>query len=213
MNIVKITELYTLKWLTLLCELYLKKFLELLLVVQWLRLWAANTGCAGWIPDRGTKILQAVRHAKNFFKRKGRASLVVQLVKNLPAMQETRFNPWVGKMPWRREWLPTPVFLPGEYHGQRRLAGYSPQGRKESDTTATELNWTEILGGAVKWCSHNENGLRVKSLQSCSTHCDPVDCSLPVSSVHGILQARLSEWVAMSSSRDLPKSRDQTHVS
>ena len=60
---------------------------------------------------------------------------MVQLVKNLPAMQETRFNPWVGKMPWRREWLPTPVFLPGEYHGQRRLAGYSPQGRKESDIT------------------------------------------------------------------------------
>ena len=57
------------------------------------------------------------------------------MVKNLPAMQETRFNPWVGKMPWRREWLPTPVFLPGEYHGQRRLAGYSPQGRKESDIT------------------------------------------------------------------------------
>ena len=57
------------------------------------------------------------------------------MVKNLPAMQETRFNAWVGKMPWRREWLPTPVFLPGEYHGQRSLAGYSPQGRKESDIT------------------------------------------------------------------------------
>ena len=37
------------------------------------------------------------------------------MVKNLPAMQETPgFNPWVGKIPWRREWLPTPVFLPGE---------------------------------------------------------------------------------------------------
>ena len=47
--------------------------------------------------------------------------------------------------------------------------------------------------------SHNENGLCAKSLQLCSTHCDPVDCSLPVSSVHRILQARLSEWVAMSS--------------
>ena len=32
------------------------------------------------------------------------------------------FNPWVGKIPWRREWQPTPVFLPGESHGQRRLA-------------------------------------------------------------------------------------------
>jgi len=46
-----------------------------------------------------------------------------------------RFNPWVGKILWRREWLPTPVFLPGESHGQRSLVGYSPRGCKESDTT------------------------------------------------------------------------------
>ena len=45
------------------------------------------------------------------------------------------FNPWVGKIPWRREWLPTPVFLPGEFHKQRSLLGYSPWGHKESDTT------------------------------------------------------------------------------
>ena len=37
--------------------------------------------------------------------------------------------------PWRQEWQPTPVFLPGEFHGQRRLAGYSPWGRKESGMT------------------------------------------------------------------------------
>ena len=40
------------------------------------------------------------------------------------------FNPWVGKIPWRRKWQPTPVFLPGESHGQRSLAGYSPWGRR-----------------------------------------------------------------------------------
>ena len=45
-------------------------------------------------------------------------------------------DPWVRKIPWRREWLPTPVFLPGESHGQRGLAGHSPWGNKESDTTA-----------------------------------------------------------------------------
>ena len=45
------------------------------------------------------------------------------------------FDAWVGKIPWRREWQPTPVFLPGEFHGQRSLAGYSPLGCKESDTT------------------------------------------------------------------------------
>ena len=44
------------------------------------------------------------------------------------------FNPWVGKIPWRRKWQPTPVFLPGKSHGQRSLAGYSPWGRKKSDT-------------------------------------------------------------------------------
>ena len=42
-----------------------------------------------------------------------------------------QFNPWVGKIPWRRAWHPTPVFLPGESHGQRSLAGYSPQGHQE----------------------------------------------------------------------------------
>ena len=45
------------------------------------------------------------------------------------------FDPWGGKIPWRREWLPTPVFLSGEFCGQRSLAGYSPWGYKESDTT------------------------------------------------------------------------------
>ena len=44
-------------------------------------------------------------------------------------------SPWVGKIPWRREWPPTPLFLPGEFHGQRSLAGYNPQDRKELDTT------------------------------------------------------------------------------
>ena len=45
------------------------------------------------------------------------------------------FDLWVGKIPWRREWLPTPVFLPGKSHGQRSLAGYSPWDGKELNTT------------------------------------------------------------------------------
>ena len=63
------------------------------------------------------------------------ASLVAQTVKNPPTMQETLFNPWVRKIPWRREWLPTPVFLPGESDEMRSLAGDSPWGHKESDMT------------------------------------------------------------------------------
>ena len=57
-------------------------------------------------------------------------SLVAETVKNLPAMQETRFDPWVRKIPWRGVWQPTPVFLPGKSHGQRSLVGYSPWGHK-----------------------------------------------------------------------------------
>ena len=63
------------------------------------------------------------------------ASLVAQMVKNLPARQETQVDPWVRKPPWRRAWQPPPVFLPGEPHGQWSLVGYSPWGRKESDMT------------------------------------------------------------------------------
>ena len=60
------------------------------------------------------------------------------MVKNLPANADVKrhgFHPWVGKIPWRRKWQPTPVLLPGESQGQRSLVGYSPWGRKESDTT------------------------------------------------------------------------------
>ena len=45
-----------------------------------------------------------------------------QTVKNPPAMQRPAFNPWVGKIPLRKECLPTPVFWPGEFHGQKKLA-------------------------------------------------------------------------------------------
>ena len=64
------------------------------------------------------------------------ASLVAQMVKRV-CLQCRRpgFNSWVGKIPWRRAWQPTPVFLPGECSLTEELAGYSPWGRKESDMT------------------------------------------------------------------------------
>ena len=64
------------------------------------------------------------------------------MVKNLPDNEEAMrcsFDPWVGKMPWRKAWQPTPVLLLGEFHRQRSLAGYSPCGCKESDTTAATV--------------------------------------------------------------------------
>ena len=59
------------------------------------------------------------------------------MVKNPPAnVKDAGSIPGSGRsIPWRRKWQPTPVFLPGESHGQRSLVGYSPQGHKESDTT------------------------------------------------------------------------------
>ena len=69
-------------------------------------------------------------------------------------MVKTRFYPWVGKIPWRREWLSTPVFLPGKSHGQRSLAGYSPWGQKESDTTEqlTQTLQIPVLGYSFSEC-------------------------------------------------------------
>ena len=76
-----------------------------------------------------------------------RASLVAQSVKKKKKKKSTcnagdhlqcrkhGFEIWVGKIPYRRERLPTPAFLPGEFHGQRSLVGYSPWGRKEWDMT------------------------------------------------------------------------------
>ena len=61
------------------------------------------------------------------------ASPVAHTVKDLPAMQMTRAESMVGKIPWRRKWLPTSVFLPEEFH--RNWEGYSPRGLQEPDMT------------------------------------------------------------------------------
>ena len=65
-----------------------------------------------------------------------------------------RFDPWVRKISWRRKWQSTPVFLPGEFYGQRSLVGYSPWGHKESDTT--------------KWLTHTHTHRAKESLKSVS---------------------------------------------
>ena len=56
-----------------------------------------------------------------------------------------QFEPWIGKIPWRREWLPSPVFFTGEFHGQRSLVGYSPWAAK-SQTQLSDFTFTFILG-------------------------------------------------------------------
>ena len=73
-----------------------------------------------------------------------------------------RFDSWVGKIPWRRKWLPTPVFLPRESHGQRTLVGYSPWGRKESDMTEQQTTHTKQKGHL---------GMERHRLQVCESFC------------------------------------------
>ena len=77
------------------------------------------------------------------------ASLMAQVIKNLSAMQVT----WVPSLgwedPWSREWLPTLVFLAGDFHGQRSLVGYSPWGRKESDMTGGNI-FTSLQPGYLE---------------------------------------------------------------
>ena len=89
------------------------------------------------------------------------------VVKNPPAnpgdIRDSGFDPWGRKIPWSREWQPAPVFLPGKFHGQRSLAGYSPWGCKEWDMTehahicsALKTNCYFIL--SVTWAPNNIQG-------------------------------------------------------
>ena len=77
-----------------------------------------------------------------------RTSQAALVVKDLPADADGHnrccFDPWVGKIPWRRAWQPTPVFLPGEFYGQRSLLGYSPWGCKELDVTEWLHFWPQV---------------------------------------------------------------------
>ena len=72
------------------------------------------------------------------------------VAKNLQS-RRSRFDPWIRKIPWRWEWQPNPVFLPGKSHGQRSLEGYSPWSHKESDTTEHTHTHTHLLNVSVKF--------------------------------------------------------------
>ena len=98
---------------------------------------SCNAGDPGLIPGSGRSPGEGVGYPLQY----SWASLVAQLVKNLLQCQRPRFDSWIRKIPWRREWLPTPVFWPGEFHGL-----YSPWGRKELDMTerlSLSLSFTE----------------------------------------------------------------------
>ena len=74
--------------------------------------------------------------------------------------QSRAFDPWVGKIPWKRKWQPSPVFLPGKSHGQRSLGGYRPRAAKELDVTE-RLNSSTCDGLLLNQCSALPWGPRV----------------------------------------------------
>ena len=92
---------------------------------------ACNAGDPGLIPGSGSSFGEGIGYPLQY----SWASLVAQLVKNPPAMQESWVQSLVWEDPLKREWLPTPVFLPREFHGQRSLVGHNPWGHKQSDMT------------------------------------------------------------------------------
>ena len=86
------------------------------------------------------------------------------LVKNPSTCQcrrhkRCRFDPWFGKIPWNRKWQPAPVFLPGKFHGQRSLVGYSPWGCKF---------WAQL---SVHAHTHTEAGRLAKYISYFPTKC------------------------------------------
>ena len=161
---------------------------------------------------------------------------------------EIQVQPWVERLLWRREWLPTPVFFPGESHGPRSLVSCSQWGYKSqtqvSDPASSmhatfspvpmeggilpfpECHMVEIIQyvgfshwflslssmllrslHVFLWLDRSFLVVKSESAQSCPTLLDPMDCSPPGSSVHGILQARILEWVAISFSRGSSRPR------
>ena len=84
------------------------------------------------------------------------ASQVVLVVKKESACQcrssrRCGFDPWVGNIPWRKPWQPTPVFLLRKFHGQRSLVDYSPWGCKDLDMTEQLSTHTQLLDRIQQW--------------------------------------------------------------
>ena len=149
------------------------------------------------------------------------ASLVAQqqrICQQCRSRRRLEFHPWVGKIPWRRSWQPSPVFFPGESHEQRSLAGYSLLLLLLSRFSRVRLcatPQTAAYQAPRPWDFPSKNTgvschfllqcMKVKSesevAQSCPTLSDPMNCSPPGSSVRGIFQAKVLEWGAIPFSR------------
>ena len=109
---------------------------------------ACNAGDPHSIPESGRSAGEGIGHPLQY----SWTSLVTQLVKNPPAMRERPgFDPWVRKIPWRRERLPTPIFCPGEFHGL-----YNPWGHKESCIFVCVCTFSQCLYTIADQCALSE---------------------------------------------------------
>ena len=150
------------------------------------------------------------------------------VVKNMPA-NECRFDPWVGKIPQRKKWQPTPVFLSGKSHGQKSLEGYNPwvckriahnlatkkkkKNNKRAHTQTIIIIKKQVVTQLVYQCDYHSNYITLNAcVLSRFSHVLffltlwTVACQAPLSM--GILQARILVQVAMSSSRGSSRPRD-----
>ena len=138
------------------------------------------------------------------------------MVKEFPSQcRRHRFDPWVGKIPWRRKWQPTPVFLPGELHGQRSLASHILHGIVKNQTRLRDCTTTNcplcsslsfvviviVKGISFRWIFSLLSKLPYQFSSvawSYLTLCDSMDCSTPGFPVHhqllGLAQTHV-HWV------------------
>ena len=134
----------------------------------------------------------------NWTERYSQASLVAQVINKCLQCRRQGFDPWVGKIPWRGKWQPTPVFLPGKSYGERHLLGYSPK----SWTQLSDYSKCVPTGNYFSLCIWDWRYISSAQFssvaQSCLTLCDPMDHSTPGLPVHhqlpGFTQTHL-HWV------------------
>ena len=96
------------------------------------------------------------------------------VIKNLPEMWGPRFDPWVRKIPWRRAWQPTLVLLPRESHGQKSLAGCSPEGHTEKDMTEEAKQQGDcgprVEAASTRFCSVHDGQPASQAKRGSSEH-------------------------------------------
>ena len=104
-----------------------------------------------------------------------------------------RFNPWVRKISWKRAWQPTPVFLPGESHGQRSLVGFGPWRHKESDTLKWLSTWKMFYiyiwqGDQLSLSNRNGHPSRTLGIPNQQTQCRSRICQISATKYPPTLQ-------------------------